>query len=183
MASEAGITFIGQWTFDRGMKAVGAGIALFGRKLEGGLAQLKSLLGGWAAIIHGSCFGVSCALPPGTHTVRLSNSLLKGPSEWIAQTTVHELAHVIDWHSFIQVPAGYYGWGHFSDAWSGAPLTGYAAGDEWRPYPRRWERWAEAVTVWVFGAAYKGKETEKMITPTALTAQMDRITALLNGWY
>jgi len=192
MASEAGIAFVGHWDFDQGMQAVGQGIALFGRKLAGGLARLKQLLGGWAAIAHGSCLGAPCSLPPGTHTVYLSNTLLSDDPKWIAQTTVHELAHIIDWHSRIEVgrvqlgTPGQFGYidlpeyGTFSSAWHGAPLTDYAAGKEFRPYPRRWERWAEAVRAWVFGP---NTINIRNAGPGVLSVQMDRIEALLNGWY
>lgn len=101
-------------------------------------------------------------------------------------TTVHELAHVIDRHSRIQTGViGSYGgpvptYGRFSDAWGEAPLTDYAA---CRACVNAWERWAEAVTVWVFGSEYKGQETANKISPSALALQMDRLGALLNGWY
>jgi hypothetical protein len=103
------------------------------------------------------------------------------------QTIVHELAHVIDWHSRIQygvdqvygyaVPA----YGMFSTAWGDPPLTDYAAGKTggFRPYPPSWDRWAEAVTVWVFGSSYKPSERPLSVN---LGVQMTRIGELLEGW-
>ncbi len=56
----------------------------------------------------------------------------------------------------------------------------------------RWERWAEAVTVWVFGelnvntgqyvTTYSASEVGR-VKPGELLGQMDRMTALLNGWH
>ena len=187
MAADAGISFVGSWSWDRSIRAVGTGIALFGRKLDQGLGQLKSLLGGGAAIRHGSCAGQSCALPPGTHTVHLSDSLLQSNSAWITQQTVHELAHVIDWHSRIQTGSMQTGienqisiplYGRFSDVWNETALTDYAAGSEFRPYPQRWEVWAEAVTVWVFPDYLKGQRPLNV----NVGDQMQRIGELLNGW-
>ncbi|MCP4126048.1 MAG: RHS repeat-associated core domain-containing protein, partial [Gammaproteobacteria bacterium] len=80
MAADAGISFVGSWQFNRQMKAVGSGIALFGRNLAQGLGQLKALLGGGARLKHGSCMGSSCALPPGTQTVRFSQETLSSRS-------------------------------------------------------------------------------------------------------
>ncbi len=188
MAADAGISFVGSWQFNRQMKAVGSGIALFGRNLAQGLGQLRALLGGGARLLRGSCMGSSCALPPGTQTVRFSQETLSSRSEWIAQTTVHELAHVIDWHSRIQtgsVKTGIQGqisvpvFGRFSDAWDETPLTGYASGDGYRPYPRRWEVWADAVATWVFGSKTDGL-TVKYSEPF-VGNQMGRIGNLLNG--
>ncbi len=190
MAADAGISFVGSWQFNRQMKAVGSGIALFGRNLAQGLRQLKALLGGGARLKHGSCMGSSCALPVGTQTVRFSQETLGSPSQWIAQTTVHELAHVIDWHSRIQtgsVKTGIQGqisvpvFGRFSDAWDETPLTGYASGDGYRPYPRRWEVWADAVATWVFGSKTDGLTVK--YNDQFVQDQVKRIGKLLNGRY
>ncbi len=101
-------------------------------------------------------------------------------------TTVHELAHVIDWHSRIGLGSGKYGWSNFSAAWHGAPLTGYAACGG-RSCVNRWERWAEAVTVFVYGSDYAQalgmKNNEFFVTGQAFTDQMERIRQLLNGWW
>lgn len=112
-------------------------------------------------------------------------------------TVVHELAHVIDWHSNIQIGTiTMYGqtaatYGRFSSAWSEPPLTDYAA--QFHFYPARWDVWAEAVTVWVFGelnlntgqflTSYKPYEVTRRVSPGELVYQMNHIEALLNGWY
>ena len=138
MAGEAGISFATGWdwnTQEAQMTAIGQGIALFGQKLSGGLTRLRELLGGGALLHHVAqtpvfCFDApACALPPGSNHVYFSEGLLQEPAEWIRMTAVHELAHVIDWHSRIQTGMGsvhgstYPTFGHFSDAWQGAPLT------------------------------------------------------------
>lgn len=106
-------------------------------------------------------------------------------------TTVHELAHVIDWHSRIGLGSGKYGWSNFSAAWHGAPLTGYAACGG-LSCVNRWERWAEAVTAWVYydsgsgSTSYKQNQIETQLGanwPYALQIQMERIGALLQGRY
>jgi hypothetical protein len=191
MLGEAGIHLASGWnwgTQQMQMSAIGQGVVQFGRKLRRGLAGLKDLLGGSVNLHHVRetpwfCSGApACALPPSTNNVYYSSALLTSSSSWIAMTTVHELAHVIDWQSSIALASGR---GRFSDAWHGAPLTVYAACGPFSPDNRcgvnRWERWAEAVTVWVFGGAYKGVETARMISPGALGAQKDGISALLNG--
>ncbi|MFZ2487531.1 MAG: hypothetical protein WAZ19_05370, partial [Anaerolineae bacterium] len=59
---------------------------------------------------------------------------------------------VKDWHNSMWVGTISYGQTHlqpFSMAWSGTALTDYA--ESCIGCVRAWERWAEAVTVWVFG--------------------------------
>jgi len=172
---EAGVSLVGStWTFDW-ISQIAFGVAKFGQRLSGGLTHLKNLLGGGARVRKGSCFGSACAPPPkgvpvigpfefvgDGHTVYL-------PSNWslsqVATTIVHELAHVIDWQ------------GHFSGRWPYDPITSYAAQDH--IYNDRWEVWAEAVTVWVFGNNYKSSERPLNVD---VGAQMTRIGELLNGW-
>jgi hypothetical protein len=111
--AEAGVTFASGWdwnTQQAAMVAIGQGIVRFGQKLSGGLAHVKALLGGGAALHHVAatpwyCLGApACALPPGTHNVYYSTTFLQESSAaWIAMITVHEPAHVIDWHSRIQI--------------------------------------------------------------------------------
>ncbi len=183
---EAGISFVGSWDFQTQMTPIATGIVRFGQRLSQGLAQLASLLGGGATIEHGACFGHACALPPGTNTVRLPNS---SDATWLMQTVVHELAHIIDWHSRIQTGVtSVYGnpvptYGRFSDAWHGAPLTDYAActfgGDG---CINRWERWAAAVTVYVFGAETVKTSGPLRLSGAALAVQMSRMHDLLEGW-
>ncbi|MGB3059703.1 MAG: hypothetical protein WBE17_08195, partial [Anaerolineae bacterium] len=144
---EAGVSIAGAWDFATQLIPMATGIVRFGNRLSGGLAQLRRLLGGGAKIKSGSCFGHPCALPAGTDTVRISNAV--HDATWLMHTVVHELAHIIDWHSHIQTGIGPYGksmYGRFSDVWNEKPLTNYAAQSHF--YPARWDVWAEAVTVW-----------------------------------
>jgi len=102
----------------------------------------------------------------------------------VAGNFVHELAHVIDWNAHYTFSArrGY------------APLTKYAAGQR-QPYPISWDRWADAVAVWVMGdfdvtgafaTTYKSKEvgihTANLPAADSLVVQMNRMSELLNGW-
>ncbi len=185
---DAGITlasFPNSWSWANKQK-VAYGAAKFGQKLSTGIAGLRSLLGSGATLHLGpNCFGAGCAPPfPWTtdaHRVyfplRAFNSAdLVGGAQWV----VHELAHVVDWQ------------GGFSQRWPFDGLTDYANGRNipWI-YPERWDRWAEAVTVWVFGnvdanggfvTSYKSGEVSRRITADKLTVQMGRLQALLEGW-
>ena len=196
---EAGVSIIGAWDFATQLVPMATGIVRFGNRLSGGLAQLRGLLGGGAKIRPGSCFGSPCALPPGTDTAHISNTVFD--AAWLMHTVVHELAHIIDWHSHIQTGTiTTYGqtapvYRRFSSAWGEAPLTKYAAGIEVgvRPYPDAWDVWAEAVTVWVFGDSnsagtfiptYGAEDIKYLKIPASvLNTQMSRIQALLEGWW
>ena len=109
---------------------------------------------------------------------------------WLMHTVVHELAHVIDWHSNIQIGTiTMYGqtaatYGRFSSAWGEPPLTKYAAGigAGFRAYRDSWDIWAEAVTVWVFGKDYARDSRMLNISAVDLARQMARIEKILNGW-
>jgi len=185
---EAGITILGAWDFAGQLVPMATGIVRFGNRLSGGLAQLRGLLGGSAKIRRGSCFGQPCALPPGTDIVSIPNSI--HDATWLMHTVVHELAHVIDWHSHIQTgfvyPYGYAvaTYGHFSSVWGEPPLTKYAAGigAGFRAYPDSWDIWAEAVAVWVFGKDYARDSRMLNISAVDLARQMARIEEILNGW-
>jgi RHS repeat-associated protein len=193
--AEAGITLqsnVTPWPWSWANKQkVAYGVAKFGQKLARGIAGLKALLGGYAVInlnpaIPFYCTG-ACAPPPpwtGGHDVffaiaSFSAVDLLGGAQWV----VHELAHVIDWQ------------GNFSQRWEPyAALTNYAANARSVPpfYYSSWEKWAEAVAVWVFGnydatagrfvTSYRWGEVKK-VKIEELTTQMDRLHALLNGWY
>ena len=185
---EAGVVIEGSWDFATQLVPLATGIVRFGNRLSGGLAQLRGLLGGGAVVQSGSCFGRPCALPPGTDTVHIPNAI--HDAAWLMHTVVHELAHIIDWHSNIQVGTiTTYGqmapvYGRFSSAWGEAPLTKYAAGIEVgvRPYPDAWDVWAEAVTVWVFGLEYDPRSRMPNISAADLANQMTRLSEILNGW-
>jgi len=191
--AEAGITLrsdVTPWPWSWANKQkVAYAVAKFGQKLAQGIAGLKALLGGYAVITLNPALpiycigGMACAPPPpwtgGGHDVFFAIAsfsavdLLGG-----AQLVVHELAHVIDWQ------------GNFSQRWKPyAPLTDYAAKARFSS----WEKWAEAVTVWVFGnydatsgrfvTSYKWVDEVERVKIEELATQMDRLHALLNGWY
>ena len=170
--AEAGIKIVGQWQSKDQRIYLAQGIVRFGQALLGGLARLKELLGGGATIKNGSLNGSPYAPFWFNNTVYIPEST---DAQWLRQSVVHELAHVIDWHN------------NFSIAWAkqNGALTGYAA--SFHPYPAVWEVWAEAVTVWVFGNKDPnlGVWTSSIsLLPgmqNALTTQMDRLTVLLGG--
>jgi hypothetical protein len=82
---------------------------------------------------------------------------------------IHEFGHIIDWHSSI-------GNKSFSAAWEGSPMTEYARSSDW-------ERWAEAVSVYVLGPTYflRSPQTGPQIGMD-ISGQMDRMKQLLEGW-
>ncbi len=169
---EAGINIVWSWSTPDEVTHIAQGIVRFGQALAGGLARLKELLGGGATIKKGSLNSSPYAPPWFNNTVYIPEST---NAQWLRQTVVHELAHVIDWHN------------NFSVAWAkqNGALTDYAA--DFHPYPAVWDVWAEAVTVWVFGDKdpNSGVWTSSInLLPgmqNALTTQMDRLTVLLGG--
>ena len=186
--AEAGIYLSGlhssgikAWSEDH-IKQMAFGVSLFASRLQGGMAQLRHLLGGIVDVANSSCRGSACA-PPMLRSVYFPSSW---PIDQVATAFVHELAHVIDWTSSFLTLNG------FSSHWGYAPLTKYAEG-EGQPYPIRWDRWAEAVTVWVFGGVdktgnfatnYKTGEVGRYLAKynNDLNVQMNRMAELLNGW-
>jgi RHS repeat-associated protein len=182
---EAGINF-GLGPLPTGtLRELASGVALFAQRLDSGMQQLRHLLGTdqtpiWITTLFG-CGAASCA-PPNMREVWMP--ITSWPMDQIATTFVHELAHVIDWRS------SFLGLTGFSAHWGYAPLTNYAAG-QGQPYPVRWDRWAEAVTVWVFGGVvnttqdfatgYKTNEVSHHVDTISLNVQMNRMTELLNG--
>jgi len=167
---EAGINIVWSWStrnMSNMVTYIGQGIVRFGQALAGGLPRLKELLGGGATIKNGSLFGHPYAPPWFDNTVYVPEAT---DAQWVRQTVVHELAHVIGWHN------------NFSQAWAkqNRPLTSYAAG--FHPYPAIWEVWAEAVKVYVFGR----QETERifgalLVDNARLQAQMSAMKAILGG--
>jgi RHS repeat-associated protein/uncharacterized repeat protein (TIGR01451 family) len=165
---ESGMTFEGGGWTDAQKIEVATGVADLARAV-GGAGQLKKLVGGYAKFYHpsasppwtsGNCpGGGACALPP---------PFMDGHSVYFRTTanitkydTVHELAHVIDWNSNIQYPIWRGGIvtlasGSFSNAWttyttdySKCPLNTGA-----NLCVGTWERWAEGVSLFVYGADY-----------------------------
>ena len=180
--NEAGIHLTnGGWGPDYIME-MARGVARFGQKLaaSGGFARLRELLGASVRVRDWDCGGGAACAPP---VPVLFSWELWFPSSFalgdVAGNFVHELAHVIDWNSFFS----------FSGRWGYAPLTDYAANNN-QFYPQSWDRWAEAVAVWVMGefdasGAYGIKGTFPALYPLAsipdLTVQLDRMSDLLNG--
>jgi RHS repeat-associated protein len=164
---EAGISIVWSWQTPDVVTHIAQGIVRFGQALEGGLARLKELLGGGATIKRGALFGHPYAPPWFDNTIFIPEC---ADAAWLRQTVVHELAHVIDWH------------GNFSQAWAkeNRSLTSYAAG--FHPYPAKWEVWADAVKVFVFGQAEAEKVSGVLrVTGNELTVQMSRMHNLLGG--
>lgn len=148
---------------------------------------LRKLLGSSVTIRMSNDCGrkVACALPfplSNERTVKIppaafTSQGLLGGAQWI----VHELAHVIDWRN------------GFSGRWPYAPLTEYAeTAPVWGMLQaNRWEVWAEAVTVYVFGGfdvngAYTTSYERANWYPSPLdqlNEQMRRMQYLLNGWF
>jgi hypothetical protein len=176
--TEAGITLASSNGWQREQKySVARGAAMFGRKLGGGLMHLQKLLGGittvwlqtWSPIACG-LHQSPCAPPPPWDTgnnVYLTHAAMANYGANAHMLVVHELAHVIDWHSSI-------GGRSFSQAWPHEPITAYAR-DGWPP---PWDRFAEAVAVWVFGDAYRSVQ---YFLITNYSAQMTLMADLLDG--
>lgn len=180
--NEAGIAFdtASPWQSSH-LDAIGRGVWALSQKLSGGLKRLRELLGPGARMYlsPSPCprGAPACALPwepvDGRYPVKFdSNQIGNFSVQQISHTTVHELAHVMDWHSQMQ----------FSGNWNQPPLTNYAA-CTW--CLSRQERWAEAVTYFVFGESYapRGLNQNPRVEQDMLEAiplQVDMIRRLLN---
>ena len=69
--------------------------------------------------------------------------------------------------------------GRFSDAWHGEGITTYA---RCATCINRWERWAEALTVSVYGYEYQNELGEEYwLDIDAVDAQTRRLHELING--
>jgi RHS repeat-associated protein len=181
---EAGIAFdaASPWQSSH-LDAIGRGVWALSQKLTGGLRRVSQLLGPGARMYlsPGPCpaGAPACALPwepvDGRYPVKFdSNQIGNFSVQWLTHTTVHELAHVIDWNSG----------GQFSSNWNERPLTNYAACTFPNCVPA-WERWAEAVTYFVFGEAYapRGAQSRDLgaaLNPDVANRQRGLVDALLN---
>jgi len=183
--ADAGIVLCGEtcsdrtpWTRDR-KAAVARGVAMFGQKLSGGLAHLRQLLGSYTYLFLVSASPMVCGLggnpcaPPSPwdtgFNVYLPVKAFDAYGSLAHMLVVHELAHVIDWHSSI-------GGRSFSQAWPYPPITNYAE----TGWPPPWDRFAEAVAVYVFGKRYES--WAGTLRNVDLTVQMSRVHDLLEGW-
>lgn len=180
---EAGIAFDTEspWQFHH-LEAIGRGVWALSQKLTGGLSRLRELLGpGVRMYLSPSPCGenrLACALPwipvNGRYSVHFSsNEFGRRSVQSVVHTTVHELAHVMDWHSDMQ----------FSRDWDQPPLTNYAACTYPGCLPVA-ERWAEAVTYFVFGEAYAPRASNQnqgvQQDPLNIDLQVDMVRGLLN---
>jgi hypothetical protein len=179
---EAGIAFdaASPWQSSH-LDAIGRGVWALSQKLTGGLRRVSQLLGPGARMYlsPGPCpaGAPACALPwepvDGRYPVKFdSNQIGNFSVQWLTHTTVHELAHVIDWNSGFQ----------FSSNWDQRPLTNYGA--------CTWclsgaERWAEAVTYFVFGESYASRGSNQnpgveQDLVGAIPLQVDMVRGVLN---
>jgi len=182
---EANIHLAGSWQPGY-IQEMARGVARFGQKLtaSGGFARLRELLGGPVRVRDWGCGGGAACAPP--VPVPFFGWELWFPPSFalgeVAGSFVHELAHVIDWNSFFS----------FSGRWGYAPLTKYAE-DNQQFYPQSWDRWAEAVAVWVMGdfdatgafaTTHKSGQVSDYVKKYTidLAVQMNRMSELLNGW-
>jgi RHS repeat-associated protein len=186
---EAGITLGGNatWTDDN-IKQVAFGVAKLGQRLSGGIPAIKTLTGGGVEVQLKKkvAFGSGSWAPPPSisngRLVKLSEYMMNNSIEIGAQYFIHELGHVIDWQN------------GFSSAWNDKydGLTEYARNAPNVPifYRRKWDVWAEAVTVFTFGyydsnggyiSEYHPDEM-RQLTPDQLAVQMQDMRTILEGW-
>lgn len=184
--AEAGITIVTSATTSQ-KEAIARGVSMLGRALSGGVAQLRKLLGRTSLFIgsHSPVFcggGVNPCAPPSlrnmTHQVFLPAPAFTAYGANMHMIVVHELGHVIDWQSHIGLDSHGHFAGRFSDVWSYQPLTTYP---DTSPFPK-WERFADAVAVYVYGQSY-ASAIGPLRPVNDLQVQMDRMQALLEGWY
>lgn len=169
-------------------EAIARGVSMLGRALSGGVPHLRKLLGRTSLFI-GPTSPVFCGVganpcsPPSlrnaTHEVFLPEQVFVNYGNNMHMVVVHELGHVVDWQSRISLdPQGNFA-GSFSDVWSFEPLTTYAATGTFS----QWERFAEAVAVYVFRQDYARVAQFRNVNVNDFQAQMNRMQALLEGWY
>ena len=170
------------------IRSAAYGVARLGQVLAGGLGRVRELAGG-GATLHlvnqspGICDGgrKACAPPPWLdwgmilrnpgHNVYLPVASFSGHLSHMV--IVHELAHIIDWHSRIEVGGRVQ---TFSAAWRPyASITQYGKSGPW-------EKFAEAVAVAVFGRAYKAFSGRFLLSDAEVRRQSGRVLELLNGW-
>ena len=188
---EAGITAHGG--NESHLRTLATGVAKFGQRLAAGMARLRELLGPGVDVFLGLPFG-HVAPPIPIEPVLYPKYPVLLASNAKVYTVIHELAHAIDWAS---EPAGF----AFSQLWDflgPGPLTQYAEDPQGgkifnNPTKIGWEKWAEAVTVWVLGSFdasgemfttsyYRGAQ-EHPVSDTDLASAMHFLGALLNEGY
>jgi RHS repeat-associated protein len=180
---EAGIEFdaTSPWLREQ-MEAIATGVVRLSHALTHGMNRLQELLGPGARMYLSQrprwCLGApACALPPrlvdGRYPVHFDSEQIGDLGlQGLTYTAVHELGHVMDWHSGRA----------FSNNWRQPPLTNYAACEACL---RTRERWAEAVTYFVFGEAYASRDDQDagrgvVMSRRDIQLQVDLINAWLN---
>jgi RHS repeat-associated protein len=186
LTSEAGLA----WTDDRKMMAA-RGVAKLGQRLSdaGGLGRVKKLLGGGATvhIVYNSPFECggqqACAPPWGRGDIVYLPDIYFGTA-YVHMDIVHELAHIIDWHNRIEIN-GTAVW--LSTGWGVYPaITDY--GTQYNFITRAgsptsvWDKFAEAVTVAVFGQDYAKRSGPFLVEVSRWQTQSTRMLELLKGW-
>ena len=193
--SEAGIKLVGGggwtwpskqwtgWTDDR-VEHVARAVALFARKLSRGMEGLRTLFSNETvtmAIVTSSGPACGCSNPCAPpqpwsdgNTVLLPVGVFYAGRTDLHMIIVHELAHIVDWHSSVNGRA-------FSRAWSHPPITTYAR--DGGPL-NEWERFAEAAAVYVIGPSYEDYAGKFLVDPTtrSFAGQMRDMQRLLEGW-
>jgi len=195
VAGEAGIKFAntsgdgesiadGIWTFSD-IALVGAGIFDLAAKIGGGnfanLARLGELLGGRGTTLYRYAYSwrLGRDVPAFTeywdggnkHVVHFYDGAFPAGNDAFAKgNAVHELAHIID-----------YGTGTPDGAWlrdslpGGSKISAYAME---RGLNQPLERWAEAVTQWVYSDWRRGQGGFQPLAP----GQIDWLDRVLKGW-
>ncbi|MCO6452039.1 MAG: RHS repeat-associated core domain-containing protein [Caldilineales bacterium] len=156
--AEFDIELSGPWTLSQ-LNLVGQAMVDFYRKI-GSATRLGNLIGRGNRFIRSGNGAGPCSVDHSActlfSTIWFYDKLFTYSDSFVKGTVVHELAHVIDFNSVIPT--------HTS---RGAKDTWFALSFGFPDMGRitkygesgRAEYWAEAVTDWVYGAAYKGKET------------------------
>lgn len=167
------------WTFAR-KKGIAAGIVRLGNFISGGLVRLSGLLGGYATMVIATggnilCNGgrVPCSMPTWDHAVVWPADYVDryDGSSYLSGTAVHELAHVMDWQSGRS----------FSTWWKrNSPVGQYGNNCDGNPCVVKWERWAEAVQVAVYGQNAIGGALP--VGGAELATQVDLVRGMLGGW-
>ncbi len=156
-------------------------VALFGRKLSGGVQALAGLFNNEAVTVIAQDYsplvcgfgGCACAPPSpwsNGNTVYVPQAAFDGYGSGLYRAIVHEFAHIVDWHSSWEGLT-------YSTVWANrTPLADYA---ETGMQP--WDRFAEAVTVYVTGSGADALTTG-MAGSLELSSQMDDMQQLLEYW-
>lgn len=160
------------------MVLVAQGIVDLARHLNGGFSQLKTLLGGAVSYMRNSTYtGDRLAYtewwPMGNkNIIHFQDILFKGgwTDAEVRGWTVHETAHLIDYHN--QTPSGQ----NYSVAFpETSTISDYAQTPGILHKP---EYFAEGVTKWVYPDWQLGRRNTAPLT----VDQMNWLTGVLNGW-